>query len=82
MEKSALIKREKFIPEKNRTVGTLLDLLSETANQNTKRSSEAEIFRTEVLKDIHPELKKAMGSAQHIWKKLETDGKMFGLKSR
>ena len=82
LEKSELIKRQKFIPEKNRTVGLLLDLLSETTNKETKQRSEAEILRTEILKDLHPELKKAMGSAQHIWKKLETDGKMFGLKSR
>jgi hypothetical protein len=81
LEKIGAIKREKFIPDKNRTLGWLLDLLSETANQNTKRSSEAEMLRTEILKDLHPELKKAMGSAQHIWKKLESDGKVFGLKS-
>ena len=82
LEKSELIKRERYLPEKYRTVGMLLDLLSETANQNTERSLEAEILRTEIQKGLHPELKRAMGSAQHIWKKLETDGKMFGLKSR
>ena len=81
LEQLGAIKREKFIPEKFRTLGWLLDLLSKTANQNTLHSSEAEILRNEILKDLHPELKKAMGSAQHLWKKLETDGKMFGLKS-
>ena len=75
------IKREKFIPEKYRTLDMLLDLLSETVNQNTLHSSEAKILRTEILKDQYPEPKKTIGSAQHIWKKLETDGKLFGLKS-
>jgi len=82
LEKSELIKRQISMPDKNKTVGMLLDLLSETANQNTERSSEAEFLRNEILSDLHPELKKAFGSAQHIWTKLEANGKMFGLKSR
>ena len=81
LEQLGAIKREKFIPEKYRTLDMLLDLLSETVNQNTLHSSEAKILRTEILKDRYPEPKKTIGSAQHIWKKLETDGKLFGLKS-
>ena len=48
------IEREKFVPEKYRTVYWLLDLLWETPNRNKADRSEGECIRVEILKDMMP----------------------------
>jgi hypothetical protein len=76
LESIDAIKREKFIPEKDRTVDHLLDLLWITPNRNQQERSDGECLRVEILKDVMPWLKKSFGLSDHTWKKLERLKKM------
>ena len=71
LESIDAIRREKFIPEKNRTVNHLLDLLYVTPNRNQEERSEGECLRVEILKDVMPWLRNKLGTAEHMWKRAE-----------
>jgi len=71
LEKTGAIKREKFIPEKCRTIDLLLDLLWETPKRNQRDRSEGECLRVAILKDLMPWLSNKMGTAEHVWRKGE-----------
>ena len=71
LEKSGAIKREKFIPEKCRTIDLLLDLLWETPKRNKQDRSEGECLRVEILKELMPWLCNTLGTGEHIWRKGE-----------
>jgi hypothetical protein len=64
----------RFIPEKYRTVKYLMDLLWRTPRRNRASRSEAEILRFELLKEMLPGFALQIGSAQHLYKKLEFYG--------
>ena len=71
LEKIEAIKRDKFIPEEERTVDWLLDLLWETPKRNQVNPSMGEIIRVEILKDLMPWLSNKMGTMEHVWRKGE-----------
>lgn len=71
LEKVEVIKLEKFIPEKHRTVFLLLDLLWETRKRSQLDSSEGECIRVEILLELMPWLRKSLGTAEHMWEKLQ-----------
>ena len=71
LEKTGAIKRKQFIPEKNRTIDLLLDLLWETPKRNQRDRTEGECLRVEILKDLMPWLRNKLGTAEHIWRKGE-----------
>lgn len=71
LEQIGAIKREKFIPEKYRTIELLLDLLWETPKRNQRDRSEGECLRVAILKDLIPWLSNKMGTAEHVWRKGE-----------
>ena len=76
------VQSDAWLPERQRTVHALLDLLSDAPNRQPGVYSEGEALRDALLLEMFPELKKAMGSAQQVWHALERDGKMYGLKGR
>jgi len=71
LERIGAIKREKFIPEKYRTIDLLLDLLWETPKRNQADRTDGECLRVEILKDLMPWLSNKLGTAEHVWRKGE-----------
>jgi hypothetical protein len=59
------------VPERNRTVHWLLDLLWETPERNREERSEGEILRVEILRDLGLLPKTSMASGGYIYRKLE-----------
>ena len=69
-----------YVPENERTISVLLDLLWEISTSNGHEFSEGEALRVALLTETMPWLERSLGSSQHIWKVLEKNGKLFGLK--
>lgn len=79
LENIGAIERNKFVPERHRTVYWLLDLLWEAPNRNNADRSEGECMRVEILKDMMPWFRKSMGPSQHIWDSFKRKGQLHGL---
>ena len=69
-----------YVPEESRTVKALLDLLAETPTNKGHQCSEGEALRVALLIGMMPWIERSLGSAQYIWRVLETGGKLYGLK--
>ena len=83
---SIILKRVKaihcdaYIPEKGRTIKVLVDLLWETPTSSGHECSEGEALRVALVTEVMPWLEKSLGSSQQIWKVLERNGRLYGLK--
>jgi len=82
LKRKKAIQEDAWLPERQRTVHALLDLLSDAPNRQPGVYSEGEALRDALLLEMFPELKKAMGSSQQVWHAVERYGKLDGLNCR
>lgn len=80
LKRKKAIKDDAWLPELQRTVHALLDLLSAGPNRPPGAHSEGEAFRDAFLLEMFPELRNKMGSSQRVWQVFERNGKLHGLK--
>lgn len=73
LKQAGVIAKDVYVPEERRTTNVLLDLLWKTLREGQGNLSEAEILRSEMLKELLTErvMEKLSGSTQHIYKKGE-----------
>lgn len=82
LKRKNAIQKDAWLPERQRTVHALLDLLSDAPNRQPCVYSEGEALRDAFLLEMLPELKNAMGSAQYVWQAIERDGRLHSLNVR
>ncbi len=73
------IQENAWVPERARTVETLLDLLYDAPEGHIGEYAEGEWFREALLLEMFPELRNTMGSSQCVWQALEREGKLHRL---
>jgi hypothetical protein len=69
LESIKAIQRVSHVPERQRTLTFLLDVLWETLQRNGPSASEGEVLRVELLKELGLLPKNARASAQHVYVK-------------
>ena len=67
LKRKKAIQQDAWLPERKRNVLGLLDLLWAGPERRPGEFSEGEALREALLIELFPELKKAMGSSQHLW---------------
>ncbi len=60
-------------PKKGCDIYFLLELLWEGPYEDNKARSAGSFFRSEILKDVCPMLKRSFGTADNIWKRIERE---------
>lgn len=73
LKQAGVIAQDVYVPEERRTTNVLLDLLWKTLREGQGNLSEAEVLRSELLKELLTvrDVEQQSGSAQHIYKKGE-----------
>lgn len=80
LKQKKLILEDVWLPDHERSIHGLLDLLWNARDRRTGNFSEGDALRQILLLEIHPELKKASGSSEGFWRWVEREGKLKGLK--